>query len=258
MSVPKNTIHAFEPIRLEEMDQVKLMNRIDTKYWFHIKRLNDLLERIKAEYYILHIDENCVQLYTTTYYDTFESDMFIQHHNGKLSRYKVRRRNYILSGISFLEVKFKNNKRKTIKKRIPAEYGNTAFSDKEKKFLSGLIPYDSTCLYTTVGNEFRRITLVNKNFKERCTIDFELSFKTDNKNIELNDLVIMEIKTDGRWSASPLALALRDARLKNSGFSKYCIGCAVTNPKLKRNNFKRKIRRIEKIIQTTNNLYNIN
>ncbi len=27
--------HIFKPIRLEEMDKVKLMNRTDTKYWFH-------------------------------------------------------------------------------------------------------------------------------------------------------------------------------------------------------------------------------
>ena len=46
----------FEPIKLEEMGQVKLMNRTDTKYWFNLIQLQKLLESIKDSYYILKID----------------------------------------------------------------------------------------------------------------------------------------------------------------------------------------------------------
>lgn len=37
-----NPIKLFDPISLGEMDKVKLMNRTDTKYWFHADRLQYL------------------------------------------------------------------------------------------------------------------------------------------------------------------------------------------------------------------------
>ena len=258
MNALNNIIDTFKPIHLDEMDQVKLLKRVDTKYWFHSDELDDLLESIKGDYFILNINDSCVQSYATTYYDTDEYTMFSLHHNGKLNRYKVRRRNYTDSNLSFLEVKFKNNKRKTIKTRTLADYKQIGFNEKEKEFLNNLIPYDCDHLHPSLSNEFLRMTLVNKNFQERCTIDFNLHFNTKEYEIALNDLVIIEIKSDGYSSGSPLALALRDAHIKKCGFSKYCIGCTVTNPRLKRNNFKRKIRRIEKILQTNNNLYKSN
>jgi VTC domain-containing protein len=251
-------IDFFEPIHLEEMNQVKLLKRIDTKYWFHSDNLNNLLKSIRDDYYILHIKNSSVQSYATTYYDTDDHIMFLQHHNGKLNRFKVRRRSYTSSKLSFLEVKFKNNKGKTIKSRTSAQHGQIVFTEQEEEFLNNLIPYDCDCLHSSLSNEFKRITLVNKNFKERCTIDFNITFKTADQEIALNDLVIIEIKSDGHSSGSPLALALRDARIKKCGFSKYCIGCTVTNPHLKRNNFKQRIKKIEKTIKTTDNLYHIN
>ena len=53
--------------------------------------------------------------------------LYHDHHNGKLNRYKVRRRRYIDTDTEFLEVKLKNNKKRTIKSRIklsgqPNEY----------------------------------------------------------------------------------------------------------------------------------------
>ncbi len=237
------------------MDQVKLMNRTDTKYWFHADRLQELLQSIKDNYFILKINGTAELPYTTTYYDTEESKMYGAHHNGKLNRYKVRRRSYVSSGISFLEVKFKSNKGRTIKKRISAEFGKTSFTSQEHEFLNDQIPFDPACLQPSLINNFTRLTLVNKNFKERCTIDIDLQFQKADKAIALENLVIVEIKSDGSPSNSPLARELRDQRIKTSGFSKYCVGRTVTDPSLKRNAFKHKIRTIEKTIKTAQNLY---
>ena len=248
----------FDPIELKQMDQVKLMHRTDTKYWFHSDHLNELLRTIKDNYFILLIDNQSVQSYASTYYDTNDNRMFTQHHNGKLNRFKVRRRSYLSSGISFLEVKIKSNKGKTRKKRIQTEFGQTMFTESEKEFLSQHIPFEYTDLHPSLNNEFSRITLVNKNFRERCTIDLDLQFQQAERIIPIDNMVIVEIKSDGRGSASPLMLSLRDQRIKSSGFSKYCVGRTLTDPELKRNNFKRKIRSIEKTIQTNINLYNIN
>jgi hypothetical protein len=248
--------HIFKPIRLDEMGQVKLMNRTDTKYWFHFDQLQELLQIIKDDYFILEIDGQAKLPYATTYYDTDANKMYGTHHNGKLNRYKVRRRSYVTSGISFLEVKFKSNKGRTIKKRVSTEFGKIVFTPQETEFLSQHIPYGIEDLSPSLINNFSRLTLVNKNFQERCTIDLNLGFKKENKEVSLDDLVIVEIKAEGSPAKSPLARALRNQRIKTSGFSKYCVGRTVTDSSLKRNAFKSKIRSIEKTIKTDNKLYN--
>ena len=246
----------FAPIKLEEMEQVKLMNRTDTKYWFHKSNLETLLHQVQNNYFMLNMNGEVSLPYSTIYYDTNNDVMFTAHHNGKLNRYKIRRRSYVSSGISFLEVKFKSNKGRTIKKRIPTDFNNN-FNETENSFLQDITPFSVEDLSPSLVNNFSRITLVNKNFRERCTIDLNLGFKTDDKQIALNNLVIIEIKADGSPSASPLARALRNQRIKTSGFSKYCIGRTVTDSTIKRNAFKHKIRMIEKTINTENSLYNI-
>ncbi|NJN28808.1 MAG: VTC domain-containing protein [Cyclobacteriaceae bacterium] len=94
------------------------MNRTDYKFWFPTNLVPSILSCIKDDYYILTINNQAILPYETTYYDTLKNDMYVAHHNGKLNRYKIRRRSYMVNDVSFLEVKFKNNKGRTIKNRI--------------------------------------------------------------------------------------------------------------------------------------------
>ena len=233
-------------IKLNGMDQVKLMNRIDTKFWFHVDMLPEILEMVKDEYLVLEINDRLELAYSTVYYDTGNDCMYIAHHNGKLNRYKVRLRTYVESGMNFLEIKKKNNKGRTIKNRIRSSINPLLFENTEKDFVNLNCPYECDDLSPVLRNEFTRITLVNKNLNERCTIDLNLRFKTENEDVLLDKLVIIEIKSDGLPSASPLRKALQKVRVKKSGFSKYCVGRVLTNPLLKSNAFKPRIRKIEK------------
>jgi hypothetical protein len=89
---------------------------------------------------------------------------------------------------------------------------------------------------------------VNHNKTERLTIDFDIHFKNHEtgEEGEIENIVIIELKRDGRV-ASPILEMLRKLRIKPSGFSKYCIGSAITNPSLKINRFKKRLHRYEKI-----------
>ncbi|PLX02341.1 MAG: hypothetical protein C0595_11040 [Marinilabiliales bacterium] len=243
---------SFSSISLDQMDKVKLMNRIDRKYWFNASSLQTVLEEIKNDYYILEISGETAMPYSTIYFDTPENSMFIAHHNGKLNRYKIRKRNYVISDMGFLEIKFKNNKGRTIKRRIPTNNFKSEFSEQEKHFIKQSTPFIADYLNLSLHNKFTRITLVNKNLKERCTIDLNLEFTFKNKHLILNDLAVVEIKADGRSKNSALSLAMRDFRLKASGFSKYCIGKSIVDTEVKRNAFKAKLRYIEK--ETNTNL----
>lgn len=246
---------SFKKIELKEMEKVTLMNRTDRKYWFHLKDIQAILDTVNEDYFVLNIDGKSILPYATTYFDTDKNEMFANHHNGKLNRYKVRKRSYVSSGISFLEIKFKSNKGRTIKKRIPITVNGTLFSEGEALFLKNTSPYSVNDLKPSLLNNFSRITLVNKNFKERCTIDLNLHFKFNEKELELSEMVIVEIKSDGNSGLSPITLALRDHRIKTSGFSKYCVGRTIIDYNLKRNAFKAKIRSIEKMLQLNHKLY---
>lgn len=251
------TTEAFDKIKLEEMDRVSLMNRTDTKFWFNAKRLQELLNAIKDDYYILEIEEQSQMPYSTVYYETAKNSMYLTHHNGKLNRYKVRRRTYVESQISYLEIKFKNNKGRTVKKRILSSNDQLEFTTKEKAFITAITAMDADTLKPTLLNEFNRLMLVNKDFKERCTIDINLRYTYKGKKVKLDDLVIVELKSGSNSGLSPLAFALRERRIKSAGFSKYCFGRSITDPNLKRNSFKGKIRKVQKIIQPEFNLLNI-
>jgi len=113
----QEVIQKFEPITLQEMDGVKLMNRIDTKFAFSVNQLIALLPCLASDYRILEIKETRTPSYESLYFDDSVFSFFKDHHNGKTNRFKVRIRKYVESDLFFLEVKHKN-KGRTDKKRI--------------------------------------------------------------------------------------------------------------------------------------------
>ena len=154
----ENIAKQFEPISLKEMDNVKLMNRVDTKFICSIEQLPVILNDISDRYKILEINKQRIMHYRTKYYDTPDFKMFIAHQNGKLNRYKVREREYVISGLSFLEVKFKNNKRRTLKSRIVKSDNCPDFNIKEVDFLNYKSPFSVDDLEFKLYNNFQRNT----------------------------------------------------------------------------------------------------
>ncbi|MFW6222093.1 MAG: VTC domain-containing protein [Bacteroidota bacterium] len=110
-------LESFTSIELEKLNSVALLNRFDSKYVLPINRLPAFIKLLSSSYNILKIDEARTFDYSTLYYDTPDNQMYYNHVRGKLNRFKVRRRKYNTTGESFLEVKFKNNKSRTIKHR---------------------------------------------------------------------------------------------------------------------------------------------
>ena len=115
--VTKHTSN-FSPISLKDMDGVKLMNRTDTKFASQLSKLPKLLLQLQPFYNVLTINSKVIQDYKSLYYDTKERKFYIDHHNSRVNRNKIRFREYVGSNLTFLEIKRKNNKGKTIKKRI--------------------------------------------------------------------------------------------------------------------------------------------
>lgn len=240
----------MKPIALEEMSGIKLMNRTDTKFVTNKQKLVQLLEMAQGQYYSQQIGESRIAEYVTTYWDTDNYQYYMEHHNGRAPRQKVRVRSYIGSDLTFLEVKTKNNHGRTKKKRIQVPGQEvTEVREKADEFLEGLVHKHLDDIHPTVQNHFHRITLVNYGKTERLTIDFDVefhNFETNSKK-ETGQLVIIELKRDGNVY-SPILDMLRVLRIKPSGFSKYCIGSVMTNRGLKHNMFKQKMVRIRKLV----------
>ena len=95
----------MRPITLDEMRGVRLMNRIDTKYVISDEEVITLLsEAAEQGYRVQVIGDRRAARYDTLYFDTADRAMYIAHHNQHLKRQKIRTRQYVESGICFLEI----------------------------------------------------------------------------------------------------------------------------------------------------------
>lgn len=232
----------FDSVSLEEINEVKLMNRIDRKYWFHSSQLETFLLSTLPYYDILEINGKRLLEYQTTYFDTTNNKMYLTHHNQKLNRYKVRRRKYLASDTSFFEVKLKNNKRRTVKERIQTKVDLPDITKRESDFILENTPFNNEFLQPTLENHFHRLTLVNKEKKDRCTIDIVPSYWNDLGKVRFENLVIFELKRGQSLKSSPMISLLRKMKIRQRGLSKYCTGRAILEPGLKQNAFKPRLR----------------
>ena len=267
-------------IDLDRIAAVRLMNRVDTKFLADERQCMRLLEEAADRYYVQAIGTVRACRYSTLYYDTPQWEMYHLHHNRRLTRQKVRTRTYVETGVSFLEVKNKSNKGRTRKLRMRIGGGifTTAPSDAEAAaFLRQKSSYAPDTLTPSLATRFVRVTLVNRAMTERLTIDFDLHFtnvragageaergaaaasggagaerhRDANGTASLGGLAIIELKQD-TTAPSPMKEILARLRIKPFKISKYCIGEALTNPHVKRNRFKAKLRAIDKMSRNAN------
>ena len=246
-------LSTYSPISLDEMESVKLMNRVDTKYVCHERQLPAILAAAKEDYRVQEVAGKRIATYDTVYYDTEELEMYMRHHDQQLTRRKVRIRTYLDTGAEYLEVKKKNNRGRTKKKRIDINgaNGDATLNDTNgvmAQFIAKQTPYEWEKLRATERTAFERITLVNKEKTERLTMDFHLRFEAmeSHENADLGPIVIIELKRDGLMP-SKMQHILRDMRIFPMKISKYCIGVAMTIPQVKHNRFKEKLVKLNKL-----------
>lgn len=245
------SIDNFKPISLDEMGSVRLMSRMDIKYVFNVERLPRILQEVSDYYRMLEIEAKKEQVYETMYFDSPAYSMYTSHHNGKLNRYKIRVRKYVSTEEKYFEVKFKNNKQRTIKKRTRDEESNISLSENQYRFIEETTTFGRTELTPSLKNSFTRLTLVNNNLNERITVDYNLRFRDPvSGNVDSKENVcIVEVKKDRNAEKSDFVKVLDKERIRSTGFSKYCMGLAYTGTNVKKNRFKKKIRKIEKTSQ---------
>ena len=152
-------------------------------------------------------------------------------------------RKYIESNLTFLEIKQKNNLGVLKKSRVVINDLNEDLSIKDKEYIEK-VTGRSIQLKAVLSNSFNRFTLVNNNMKERVTVDLNLAY---NDEVHNPNLVVVELKQEKFDRSSMLVKALSKININPFSISKYCIGMALNNPRLKQNLFKQKLATINKL-----------
>jgi hypothetical protein len=240
-------LEPFDGITLQELDEIKLMNRVDTKFVFSIDSLNSLLPLLIKDFNCLHVNNCTIQTYKSLYFDDENFSLFKAHHNGRVNRFKVRIRNYVESQLYFLEIKHKV-KNRTDKLRIEL----TDFAQKldafQIEFIHNVLQKKMDLL-PVLWNEFQRITLSGKNRNERLTLDLHLNFNQDESNFVMENVVVAELKQDDLDRNSPFYQIMKKQGVRPLRVSKYCVGLYSIHgqQKIKGNRFKKKIKILNSI-----------
>lgn len=241
----KSRLTSFDPITLKEMEDVKLLDRVDTKFTFHVGLLDEILEEMVPDYRILEVHGIRGNHYETLYFDTNGFNLFSLHHKGCYSRYKIRYRRYVESDLCFFEVKVKNNQGRTIKSRIRRPEFETSISGEAEALLKKATPLVAADLAPALWVHFTRLTFVNKHDPERMTIDLDLSYQKGETKVGLANLVVAEVKRGRSTAFSPFVELMRRRRLWEGSMSKYCFGVTQLYPSVKMNLFKERVKQIK-------------
>ncbi len=237
----------FQRIDLKQAESAQLMNRVDSKYFLPAGKVLALINSCCQNYFAVEINNQVVHGYHTEYFDTPNLDMYLDHHNQRPYRYKLRIRTYNVSGDQFFEIKHRTPDGKTRKRRVEYVDGK-GLDDGIKAFVESKSPYLLNNLSKTIITDFYRVTLVSKSLTERVTIDLGLDvFATTNNKTNLDFLSIVEIKQDKSRRGSQIAENLKRMGVRPSGFSKYSVGQAILNQNIKKNNFKRVLIKINNL-----------
>ena len=241
-------IAGFEKVDIHAIGSEHIFtNRKDFKYIVPLRLLPEILTALREFYVVMTVDGASLHEYKTHYYDTQDFRFYRDHHQGRQNRMKVRTRSYA-DGQSFIEVKRKTNRSITLKNRLPLSNGQDMYrlSNGMLKELSLTEDLDLT-LQLAVG--YKRLTFFSKSYDEKVTIDLHLHYQRENMGYELSGLFIAESK-GSRQLHSPFNNLMRDHRIKQSSFSKYCYGVYQLIPTVKKNNFKPLEHKLEKLIHS--------
>jgi len=239
-------LNEFKTVNLAQVERVELLDRMEVKYLFRIELLHEILSKLINDYCVLMTDGVRLRRYENRYFDTSDLRMYLDHHNGKLNRYKVRYRKYTDTGNTFFEIKQKSNRSRTIKKRIEVPECEHNIAGKAANLLLQETGFLSEHLVESVVVIYDRITLVKKKSTERVTIDLDLKCIYNNQKATFPGMIIAEVKQP-RSCSSKFNSIMRELKIYPFSFSKYCLGIATLYPDVKVNNFKPKLQYVNKL-----------
>ena len=241
----------FDPIGLDALNaKAEMLERLDNKYVVGVSVLGHATAELARHFDLLEIEGRRKFTYETCYFDDANRQSYFNHHQGRRRRAKVRIRKYLEAGLCFVEVKLKDKRGATIKKRLPYDLGKFGVLDETAlDYVHGAyfdqyreeFPYE---LSRVIDMRYVRMTLVAKKGGERMTIDGQLRFFAPGSSHAVrDDRFILETKSaNGNGIADRILRTLHQHPTKHC--SKYCTGIAILNQWTKHNKFLPALRKL--------------
>lgn len=245
------SLNAFTPISLAELNnKAEMLDRLDNKYILTSEKLLPAFSSLINYFDVLEIESNRAFQYSTCYFDDHELHGYYDHHQQRRKRCKVRVRQYVDAGISFLEVKLNEKRTITVKRRKQIEKPISKIDLESMRFVKDCYKncYGENFekkLHPVLVVEYKRITFVAKEGGERLTMDCAMEFKSDSNTCTARpDMFIVETKSKrGNGIADKI---FRSLHLQpTSRVSKFCIGMVTTEQVWKRNGFLPALRKLQ-------------
>ncbi len=233
-------------IAMDKKASIQFMDRIDARYLFDKTHLEEIIQKIRPHYKLIHFEGKRLFQYDTLYFDTPERLFYYQHLAGKLNRYKIRSCRQVETNEQYFELKFRNNKSFTRIQRIQLEDLSEDISGNGRQLLLQNIPIDVSSLEPAVWIYYHRIMLVRPETRERLTFDLNVWFRWRSKSVAYPNLVIADVQQE-KGSVSPFKNLMKEKEIREGGVSKYCLGLASVEPSLKVNAIKPILTRINRL-----------
>lgn len=241
----------FIPISLDALNaKAAMLERLDNKYVLHASVLRQALPALARRFAMLEIDGRRAFTYDTCYFDDAERRSFFDHQQGRRRRMKVRVRRYADAGLCFVEVKLKDKRGITVKKRLPyalERYGELdaqALAHVERSYRKLYEQDFGRALEPTLEMSYRRWTLVAHAGGERMTVDGRIRFfAAEREHATADDVFIVETKSaNGNGIADKLLRALHQHPVGRC--SKYCVGMSLVGAVQRHNRFLPALRKL--------------
>jgi hypothetical protein len=243
----------YEPAGLIDFKKEKLRESFDTKFIFHVSSLAGILIEAAPYYNLLNPENHRIISFESQYYDTPDFQFYLDQHNEKLRRYKIRRRICKNLAQAIFEVKLFYNTGKVIKKRFETNNQHRELSKDERKFIKKHTLFKPKDLPASLTTAYDRITLIGKDGCQKITFDLNIQNRFRGRVNQAPFLVIAEIKQSVCSEKPMIQKIFKEHKIVSCNFSKYCFGLAILHPQIKSNNFKTLFNQINKI----NNGYDI-
>lgn len=248
-TIAKN-LSGFGAISLETLNsKAAMLERLDNKYIVSAAQLLPVFEQLSGLFDVLEIEGRRAFTYATDYFDDTAAQGYHDHHQGRRKRCKVRIRNYVDAGFSYLEVKLKDVRNVTVKKRLKVAGPCAHLTDEALTFINQChfemygMPLDRG-LKPAISMEYERITLVARQGGERMTIDTRVRFSAAHLRRDVApDVFILETKSArGNGVADKI---LRSHHLHPTRrCSKYCVGMVALGQVSRHNRFLPALRKL--------------
>ena len=245
---PSGWLPEAPSISLPELEErAALLTRLDRKYLVPVESVARLLAAADCETRVLEIDGLRSFTYASVYFDTADLVSYLLTAPGRRRRFKIRTRPYVDSGSCWVEVKTRGPRGQTIKHRVPHELGDAENLTPAREFIDSVLHRESIAgsaelsFGAVLRNRYQRTTLFLPAEGSRVTIDTDLRWRHQERELKLTGLAVLETKTGS--AASRIDRLLWANGHRPTSISKYATALAALRPDLGSTRWARTLRR---------------